>query len=345
MSQNGSPDERVQSYAAAGVSIGGADHIKEHIQQSLSSTLDARCLGVGSFGSLYHLEGYEDPVLVSSADGVGTKLKLAKLFGRNRTVGYDIVNHCINDILCCGAMPLFFMDYIAMARLDQEQVADIVAGLANACRDGGLALIGGETAEMPGFYTEGIYDLVGFIVGIVERTRVIDGRTITPGDVLLGLPSSGLHTNGYSLVRRVFNIDERPSNLNHYYPELGRSLGDALLEPHRAYHHMLKPHLNLIKGLAHITGGGFQGNVCRILPEGTAAALRRESWTVPAIFDMIRDAGDISEDEMYRVFNMGIGMVMVVSSDDAPQLAQVIPEAYTIGSIVRRNDGEQVVLS
>lgn len=343
MSGNESPDSQAHSYAAAGVSIDDADRVKARIQQSLSSTLDTRCLGVGSFGSLYHLQGYEDPVLVSSADGVGTKLKLATLFGRNHTVGYDIVNHCIDDILCSGAMPLFFLDYIAMARLDQQQVAEIVEGLSAACRESGIALIGGETAEMPGFYTEGIYDLVGFVVGVVERRHIIDGSSITPGDMILGLPSSGLHTNGYSLARRVFELDQNPSNLNRHYSELGRSLGDALLEPHRGYHRILQPHLKRVKGLAHITGGGFQGNICRILPTGTAAKLRRDSWLIPPVFQLIRDTGGISEDEMYRVFNMGIGMAVVTSPEDASQLAQVIPDAYTIGSIVHHDGGEQVV--
>ena len=345
MSQNEATSGQAQSYAAAGVSIGDADLVKTRIQQSIASTLDARSLGVGSFGSLYHLQGYEDPALVSSCDGVGTKLKLAAILDRNRTVGYDIVNHCINDILCCGAMPLFFLDYIAMARLNKEQVADIIEGLSAACRDGGVALIGGETAEMPGFYTEGMYDLVGFVVGVVERHSIIDGKGIVPGDVILGLPSSGLHTNGYSLARKVFDIDTTPSNLNRHYPELGRSLGDALLEPHLPYHRVLQPYLSVIKGLAHITGGGFQGNVCRILPEGTAATLDRGSWTVPPIFQLIREAGSIAEEEMYRVFNMGIGMVLITSPEHAVRLAEAVPDAYTIGRIVRHNVGEQVVFN
>ncbi|MBE9505637.1 MAG: phosphoribosylformylglycinamidine cyclo-ligase, partial [Chloroflexi bacterium] len=259
------------SYATAGVNIENADSVKARIQQSLGTTLDGRTLGVGSFGSLFHLKGYEDPVLVSSCDGVGTKLKIAAWLGRNHSVGYDIVNHCINDILCSGAMPLFFLDYVAMDRLDSAQVADIVSGLAGACRENGVALIGGETAEMPGFYTKGLYDLVGFIVGVVERRNMIDGRSIEVGDVLLGLPSSGLHTNGYSLARSVFDIDRDPRQLDRYFTELGRTLGEELLEPHRPYHRLLGPSLGNIKGLAHITGGGFVGNVPRILPAGLAA--------------------------------------------------------------------------
>ncbi len=334
---------QTHSYAAAGVDVGAADSVKAHIQKSMKTTLDHRTLSVGSFGSLFHLQGYKDPVLVSSCDGVGTKLKIAALLGQNRTVGFDIVNHCINDILCSGAMPLFFLDYIAMARLDATQIAEIVSGLSDACAQNGVALIGGETAEMPGIYVEGIYDLVGFIVGVVERRSILDGTLIVQGDVLLGLPSSGLHTNGYSLARRVFHIDQDPSELSRHYVELDGTLGRALLEPHRPYHRMLQPHLSKIKGLAHITGGGFAGNVPRILPAGMAAAIDKSSWAVPAIFRLIRDKGAIPEDEMYRVFNMGVGMVMVASPEHATELAQAIPDAYTIGSIVRRDEGDQLV--
>jgi phosphoribosylformylglycinamidine cyclo-ligase len=336
--------EKARSYAAAGVHIHDADAIKDHIQQSLKPTLDSRSLSVGSFGSLYHLQGYKDPVLVSSCDGVGTKLKLAALRRRNRTVGHDIVNHCINDILCCGAMPLFFLDYIAMACLDTVQVADIIDGIASACRDGGVALIGGETAEMPGVYVEGIYDLVGFIVGVVERADIIDGTRIVPGDVVLGLPSSGLHTNGYSLARKVFNLDDDPSQMERCYPELNGTLGDALLTPHKAYHRILQPHLPFVKGLAHITGGGFPGNVPRILPPGVAARITVSSWPVPPLFQLIQRTGAVATDEMYRVFNMGIGMVVVASEGEAAQLARAIPDAYTIGSIISHDGGERVVL-
>lgn len=345
MTPDDKPSREARLYAEAGVHIQDADSVKSRIQQALGSTLDSRTLGVGSFGSLYRLQGYDDPVLVSSCDGVGTKLKIAALLGRNRTVGHDIVNHSINDILCCGAMPLFFLDYIAMARLDTGQIADIVDGMAAACREAGVALIGGETAEMPGFYVEGTYDLVGFIVGVVERRNIIDGRTITPGDVLLGLPSSGLHTNGYSLARRVFNVDNDPAQLNHHFDELGCTLGDALLKPHRPYHRILEPHLRMIKGLAHITGGGFAGNIARILPPGVAACISVSSWPVPPLFQLLRRTGGVAQDEMYRVFNMGVGMVVVVSSDDAARLADAIPDAYTIGSIIRQQGDERVELN
>ncbi len=344
MMQGNETQDNAESYARAGVDIHNADSIKERIQQSLKPTLSSRSLGVGSFGSLFHLQGYDDPVLVSSCDGVGTKLKLAALMGRNRSVGHDIVNHSINDILCCGAMPLFFLDYIAMARLDSAQIADIIDGVATACREGGVALIGGETAEMPGFYVEGIYDLVGFIVGVVERRGIIDGSRIAPGDILLGLPSSGLHTNGYSLARKVFDIDADPGQLERHYAELDGTLGDALLAPHRPYHRLLAPHLSRIRGLAHITGGGFAGNISRILPAGVAAHIERSSWPIPPLFQLIQATGNISHDEMYRVFNMGIGMVVVASPDEAAQLAQALPDVYTIGSITRHDKGERVIL-
>jgi len=344
MKTDSEKNKTVHSYATSGVSIQNADEMKAGIQQSLGATLDERTLGVGSFGSLFRLQGYEDPVLVSSCDGVGTKLKIAALTGRNQGVGHDIVNHCINDILCSGALPLFFLDYVAMHKLDSNQVAGIVSGLSDACRENGVALIGGETAEMPGFYTPGLYDLVGFLVGIVERNRIIDGKSIKQGDVLLGLPSSGLHTNGYSLARSVFNIDTDPSQLDRHVPELGTTLADALLEPHRPYHKLLQPSLGKIKGLAHITGGGFEGNIPRILPDGVAVEIDKASWKVPALFQLIQSEGNVNADEMYRVFNMGTGMVMIVAPEQAQQLARDIPSAYTIGEVVLHQGGDRVIL-
>jgi len=231
--------------------------------------------GPGLFGGLFELRGFNNAVLVSSADGVGTKLKIAIALDRHDTVGMDIVNHSVNDILTCGAAPLFFLDYIAMGKLSPPRVEAIVKGLSNACQEVGCALIGGETAEMPGLYAENDYDLAGFIVGAVEKENIIDGSKIAAGDVLIGLPSSGLHTNGYSLARKVFG--DTAAALNKHYPELGRTIGEALLEPHICYYHRLKPHLPVIKGLAHITGGGFPGNIPRILPEGVAARIDSKS--------------------------------------------------------------------
>ncbi len=333
------------AYASAGVDILAADAIKRRISRLIEVTLDEHTLGIGSFGSLFRLGTFSDPVLVSSCDGVGTKLKIASLMNTHTTIGRDIVNHCINDILCSGAMPLFFLDYIASAKLDPACTADIVAGLSDACREAGVALIGGETAEMPGFYIEGVYDLVGFVVGVVERAGVIDGSAVREGDVILGLPSSGLHTNGYSLARHVFNVDSNPAILDQIPEGLQRTLGQELLEPHRPYHTILSPFLDRVHAIAHITGGGFQGNIPRVLPDGLAAQVETGSWETPGIFRLIQARGNITRDEMYRVFNMGIGMVVITSPEEASRLTASIPDMYSIGSIAARKGGEQVILS
>jgi len=289
---------------------------------------------LGFFGGLFEFEGFKQPVLVSSVDGVGTKLKIASALAKHDTIGIDLVNHCVNDILTCGAEPLFFLDYIAMGKLVPQQVESIAKGLAQACREVGCTLIGGETAEMPGLYAGEDYDLVGFIIGAVEKEKIIMGKTIAVGDTIIGLPSSGLHTNGYSLVRKIFG--ETPSALNAHYPELGRTLGEELLEPHRCYYHQLKPLLPLIKGIAHITGGGLIGNVPRVLPQGMAAQFHSQTWTVPPIFQLIQQRGNITQNEMYRVFNMGIGMVVICSTDNADQLTKALLEAKIIGEVVEQ---------
>ena len=332
-----------QTYAAAGVDLDAARRAKELIAKHARSTLGPQVLsGVGPFAGLFELKGYKEPVLVSSVDGVGTKLKIAQALGQHDTIGLDLVHHCVNDILTSGAEPLFFLDYIAMGKLVPEQVVAIVRGVAQACGDVGCALIGGETAEMPGLYREGDYDLVGFILGAVERSRIIDGSKIEPGDVIMGLPSSGLHTNGYSLVRKIFGSE--PSTLNQFYPELGRILGQELLEPHRCYYHMLKPVLPKIKGLAHITGGGFEGNVPRILPQGLAARLEKGSWDIHPIFALIRKKGKVEEEEMYRVFNMGVGMVVISAPDDAAGLLTALAGAVIIGRVVAPETAERVII-
>jgi len=279
---------------------------------------------------------------VSSVDGVGTKLKIAGALDKHNTIGIDLVNHCVNDILTCGAEPLFFLDYIAMGKLVPEHIEAIAQGLAQACREVGCALIGGETAEMPGLYTGEDYDLVGFIIGVVEKEKIIMGKTIVVGDAIIGLPSSGLHTNGYSLVRKLFGVTQ--SVLNTHYPELGRTLGEELLEPHRCYCHQLKPLLPLIKGMAHITGGGLVDNVPRVLPQGVAAQLNSRAWTVPPIFQLIQQQGNVAQDEMYRVFNMGIGMVVICSPDDVGQLTKAIPEAKVIGKVVKQMGEARVII-
>ena len=307
------------------------------------STLRPEVLsGIGFFGGLFEFKGFNQPVLVSSVDGVGTKLKIACALARHNTIGIDIVNHCVNDILTCGAEPLFFLDYIAMGKLVPEQVEAIAQGLAQACREVGCALIGGETAEMPGLYAGEDYDLVGFIIGAVEKEKIIQGKTIALGDTIIGLPSSGLHTNGYSLVRKLFGVTK--SALNTHYPELGRTLGEELLEPHRCYYHQLKPLLPSIKGMAHITGGGLVGNVPRILPQGVAARFRSRAWTIPPIFHLIQQRGNIDQSEMYRVFNMGIGMVIICSPRDADQLTGQLPEAKIIGEVVKQRGEARVII-
>jgi len=273
---------------------------------------------------------------------VGTKLKIASALGKHDTVGIDIVNHCVNDIFACGAEPLFFLDYIAVGKLATGQVAAVVQGLAQACREVGCALIGGETAEMPGLYAGEDYDLAGFIVGVVEKGKVITGGEISVGDTIIGLPSSGLHTNGYSLVRRIFG--ETRAVLDTYYPELGRTLGEVLLEPHRCYYRELKPLLPLIKGMAHITGGGLVGNVPRVLPQGLTAKFDGGAWIVPPIFQLIQQRGNVDRDEMYRVFNMGIGMVVICSRGSIGRLTRALPEAKVIGKVVKQVGEARVVI-
>jgi phosphoribosylformylglycinamidine cyclo-ligase len=333
-----------KAYALAGVDIHLADKVKKIIAQQARTTFRREVIGSEFFGSMFQLRGYREPVLVSSTDGVGTKLKIASLMGKNDTVGMDIVNHCVNDILCCGAEPLFFLDYIAMGKLMPEQIEAIISGIVLACRETGCSLIGGETAEMPGIYSQGNYDLVGFIVGVVEKKRILDGGSIAPLDAILGLSSSGLHTNGYSLARKVFGIDANPSCLHKFYPELGKTLGEELLQVHRCYYPQLKPVLPLIKGVAHITGGGFVGNIPRILPEGVAAHIRKGSWDILPIFRLIQREGNIKEEEMYQVFNMGIGIAIVCSPEQVARIVSILPQAKVIGEIVEGKDDERVIM-
>ena len=337
-------DKAERTYLGAGVDIAAADRAKELIKKHARATLRAGVLSdIGFFGGLFELKGYREPVLVSSTDGVGTKLKISAALEKHNTVGIDLVNHCVNDILTCGAEPLFFLDYIAMGRLVPETAESIVQGMALACQAVNCALIGGETAEMPGLYAGNDYDLVGFIVGVVEKTERIDGRMIEAGDAILGMSSSGLHTNGYSLVRQIFGVE--PSVLNAFYPELGRTLGEELLEPHRCYYPRLKPALRLVKGLAHITGGGLPGNVPRVLPPGLAARFNKDSWPVPPIFSLIQRQGDVPTSEMRRVFNMGIGMVVFCSPRDVDEISKLIPEARLIGQVVKQKGEDKVIIA
>ena len=308
------------TYSDAGVDIDVATRATDRIKELARTTFNARTLSeIGSFGGMFDgaFPGMSRPVLVASADGVGTKLKIAFATGVNNTVGRDLVNHCVNDILVQGARPLFFLDYIATGKLSADVVADVIEGITNGCRENGCVLLGGETAEMPGFYQAGEYDIAGFIVGVVDREKVIDGKSIEPGDVLLALPSVGLHTNGYSLARKLF-FEVAGQEPDVFVDELGMTLGAALLEPHLSYLRPLEDLLDkgVIKGLAHITGGGLTDNIPRILPEGTAVDINKGSWPVLPIFELMQKIGDVSEAEMYRTFNMGVGMVIVCSTAD-----------------------------
>ena len=331
------------TYTAAGVDIDLKSKVIARISQHARSTLGPEVLsGVGFFGSLFEFKGYKKPVLVSSVDGVGTKLKIASALARYDTVGIDIVNHCVNDIFTCGAEPLFFLDYIGIGKVVPKRIEAIAKGLSQACRDAGCALIGGEIAEMPSVYAGEDYDLVGFIIGVVEKDKIIMGKTIKSGDAIIGLPSSGLHTNGYSLVRKIFG--ETRSALNTFYPELGQKLGEELLEPHRCYLNQLKPLLPVIKGMAHITGGGLIDNVPRVLPKGLAARFSSKSWAVPPIFNLIQKWGNIDRDEMFHVFNMGIGMVIICSTSNVDHFTKSLPEAKLIGEVVKQKGEKRVVI-
>ena len=332
-----------ETYRAAGVDHEAARKAKDTIKNMASLTLKPEVLGgVGFFGGMYQLQGYRQPVLVSGTDSPGTKLKLATLTGRFDTVGIDVVNHCVNDVFTCGAKPIFFLDYIGVGRLIPGRAEALVKGVADACLAVGCSLIGGETAQLPGIYPEEEFDLAGFAVGVVEKDDIIDGSTIVQGDILLSIPSNGLHTNGYSLARRVFKVEENPSILGRNYSELGRTLGEALLEPHRCYYPLLEPVLPLIKGMAHITGGGLPENVPRILPEGLGARFDTSTWKVPPIFALIQEAGRVEMDEMFDVFNMGVGMVLACSPDKTDEVRRLVPEASVVGEVVK---GNEVILS
>jgi phosphoribosylformylglycinamidine cyclo-ligase len=334
-------------YKTSGVDIDAGHETVRRIKGLARSTFTPRVLSsIGSFGGLFRLgEGYRDPVLVSSADGVGTKLKIAFMTGRHGTVGQDLVNHCVNDILVQGAEPLFFLDYLSTGKLAPAVAASVIEGMAAACRENGCALIGGETAEMPGFYAPGEYDLAGFIVGVVERDRVITGETLVPGDALIGLRSSGLHTNGYSLARAIA-FDQLKLAADSPVDELGCTIADELLRVHRSYLSVLRPLLaaGIVKGLAHITGGGITDNLPRILPRGVAALIDKSAWTPNAVFRFLSRAGAVPDEDCYRSFNMGIGMIVACAPSDAPRAIGMLQaagetRAVVIGRIVPGEPG------
>ena len=325
-------------YKSSGVDIDAGNETVRRIKKLAKSTFTPGVLSeIGSFGGLFKLDtaAWKEPVLVSSADGVGTKLKVAFMANRHRTIGVDLVNHCVNDILVQGATPLFFLDYLATGRLSPDVAEQIVEGLARACQDNGCALLGGETAEMPGFYADGEYDVAGFIVGAVDRERLIDGKAIVPGDVLIGLPSNGLHTNGYSLARKVA-FEALKLTVDSHVPDLGETVGDAFLRPHRSYLPVIRPLLGRgqIKGMAHITGGGITDNLPRILPPGTGARVNRTAWRVPPIFRWIGESGRVPEYDLRRALNMGIGLIVVAAAKDADTVRKNLLEAGEANSVV-----------
>jgi phosphoribosylformylglycinamidine cyclo-ligase len=346
------PKSKAIRYRDAGVNIDEADRAVASIKKFAKQTFTPGVLTeIGSFGASFQLSGWKKPVLVSSADGVGTKLKIAFMTGRHDTVGQDLVNHCVNDIAVQGAAPLFFLDYFAVGKLDADVAAAVVSGIARGCRGNGCALIGGETAEMPGLYAEGEYDLAGFIVGGAERKSLLNSTSIKAGDVLLGLPSNGLHTNGYSLARKLL-FDTAGYSPRTLLPEVGVTLADELLKVHRSY---LKPIQTLLKagllrGAAHITGGGITDNTPRMLPKGMAVEIDTSSWKIPAIFEVLRKIGHVPVDDYRRTFNLGVGMILAVPARGAAKAEQALSrageECWRIGTVVaqRRGQGRVVYL-
>ena len=325
------------SYAQAGVDVqAGYDAVRlmrEHVARTLTPGVLG---GLGGFGGMFELpEGFTHPVLVSGTDGVGTKLKIAFALDRHDTVGVDCVAMCANDVLCCGAKPLFFLDYVAVGKNYPERVAAIVSGVAEGCVQAGCALIGGETAEMPGFYPEDEYDIAGFCVGVADKDQILDPKNVKPGDLVITVPSSGVHSNGFSLVRKIF----AGHDLKTYIPELSKTLGEELLTPTKIYIRDVLPVISRVKALAHITGGGFYENIPRVIPEGLCAKIELAKIKTPPIFELLMKTGNIELDEMYHVFNMGVGMIVIADSGD---LVRDIPGAYVIGGIVKAEGGIQL---
>ncbi|HVE56845.1 MAG TPA: phosphoribosylformylglycinamidine cyclo-ligase [Pyrinomonadaceae bacterium] len=329
------------SYSDAGVSIDNANLAVAKIRNFARNTFNERTLTeIGSFGGMFSgaFPDMAEPILVASADGVGTKLKIAFDTGIHDTIGQDLVNHCVNDILVQGARPLFFLDYFATGVLSPDVTASVVEGISIACKENGCVLLGGETAEMPGFYADGEYDLAGFIVGVVDKSKVIDGKSIKPGDAVLGLPSKGLQTNGYSLARKLF-FEVGGYEVDTYIEELGKTIGEALLEKHTSF---LKPLENLldsgrIRGLVHITGGGFLENIPRILPDGVAVEINRGTWNELPIYGLMQSLGNVADAEMFRTFNMGIGMIVICAEEDKEFLKENLGECFEIGRVVEGN--------
>ena len=345
----GGTDGESLTYAAAGVDVAAGEKAVELIKQHVRSTFRPEVIGdIGGFGGLFAFDPsrYREPVLVSSTDGVGTKALIAEATGRFTTIGIDLVAMCVDDVVTQGAEPLFFQDYIAVGRLVPDQIAQLVEGVADGCRQAGCALIGGETAELPDLYAPGEYDLAGFAVGIVERARLVDGAAVKPGDVVLGLASSGLHSNGYSLARRIV-FDVLKLDVAAVFPGTGRAVADELLEPTRIYVRAVLPIRAGVHAMAHVTGGGITGNLPRVLPDGCRAMVRRRAWTVPPVFETLRAAGRVDEAEMFRTFNMGIGYLLVLPPDELPATRAALAAAgetvFEIGEIVAGPRGVELV--
>ena len=345
-------EDKKLTYKDAGVDTKEGERAVSLMKEHVKGTFNENVLtGLGSFGSLFSLDvkGMSQPVLVSGTDGVGTKLKIAFMMDRHETVGIDCVAMCVNDVLGQGAKPLFFLDYIATGKVKAEKIADIVKGIAEGCRQGGSALVGGETAEMPDFYSDGEYDMAGFSVGVVDKDKIITGEKIAVGNKVIGIPSSGIHSNGYSLVRKVF-FDKMDMKVTDYVEELGQTLGEALLTPTKIYAKACDAVLPAfdVKGIVHITGGGFYENIPRILPEGTAVSIDVGTWKVPPIFPYIKKCGNIDRKEMFSTYNMGVGMMMVVDAADADAVVKALQaageDASVIGQIVEEKD-EKVILN
>lgn len=329
------------TYKDSGVDIEAGENMVKSIKELVASTFSENVLrGIGAFGGFYEVpQGYKNPVLVSSVDGVGTKLKIAFMTGIHHTVGQCLVNHCVNDILVCGAIPLYFMDYFATGKLDEKTGVDIIKGFVTACKENNCSLIGGETAEMPGLYSEKEYDLSGTIVGIVEKSGIIDGSSINAGDILIGLPSTGLHTNGYSLARKVllekYTVDT-------YMDELGMTIGEELLKVHKSYLHTVTKLSNniVIRGLSHITGGGIVGNTMRVIPEGLKLDIDWNAWKKPVIFDIIQKEGKVPEEDMRKTFNLGIGLIIIVSEGDLSLATEILENSgekpCVLGKVVKQ---------
>ena len=333
------------AYRQSGVDLGRMDELKERIRGLAASTHGPEVIeGGGSFAGLFQMGGEGGPVLVASTDGVGTKLKIAAQLGHFESIGRDLVTLNVNDILTKGARPLFFLDYVAFSDVDTQTLDSLMRGIAWGCREAQCALIGGETAQMPQVYADGEMDLAGFVVGVVERDQLLEPGKVKEGDRLLGIPSNGLHTNGFSLVRQVFNTDDDPGALFRRFDGLSHQLGEELLLHHRSYYPMLAPVLGLLSGLAHITGGGLPGKLPPVLPDDLAACIDTSAWTPPPIFEVLRREGDITTPEMFRVFNMGLGMVAVCPDSGVSEFRSRIPEAILVGSVTRRESDEQVIL-